>query len=202
VIGQPTAVVLAGGLARRLGGGDKPLRLLGGRTILEHVIGRIGPQVGRIVINANGDPARFAAFGLPVVADTLADNPGPLAGVLAGMRWAVAHAPEVGDIVTVPGDTPFLPDDLVARLYAARIAAGVPIACAASGGRVHPVVGIWPVWLADALQRGLEAGERKIQVFTAARGVAEVAFSAEPFDPFFNINSPGDLEAAERVCRF
>src|SRR5580698_1224360 len=132
---RPVAVLLAGGLGRRMGGGDKPLRVLHGRTMLDHVIARIKPQVRAMVLNANGDPARFSGWGLEVVADPLPDLPGPLAGVLAGMRWAAARYPDAGAVLSVPTDTPFLPDDLVARLLAARAASGLPIACAASGGR-------------------------------------------------------------------
>ena len=139
----PVAVLLAGGLARRMGGGDKPLRLLGGRPLLDHVLDRIRPQVRAVALNANGDPARFAAWGLPVLPDPLPGNPGPLAGVLAGMRWAASVG--AAYVLSVPTDTPFLPSDLVERLDAARRLAGVPIACAASGGPTHPVVALWPV---------------------------------------------------------
>jgi len=194
----PVAVLLAGGLARRMGGGDKPLRVLRGRTLLDHVIARIRPQVRALVLNANGDAARFAAWGLEVVADPLPGFPGPLAGVLAGMRWAAARHPDAGAVLSVPTDTPFLPADLVARLDAARAAVGVPIACAASGGRTHPVVALWPVALADALEAALRAGERKIDAWTARYGVAEAAFDDAAGDPFFNVNQPDELAEAER----
>jgi molybdenum cofactor guanylyltransferase len=195
---RPVAVLLAGGLARRMGGGDKPLRLLHGRTLLDHAIGRIRPQVCALVLNANGDPARFRPWGLPVVSDPLPDFPGPLAGVLAGMRWAAAHHPAVADILSVPTDTPFLPADLVPRLQAAR--AGTPdmIACAASRGRTHPVIALWPVVLADALEAALLAGTRKIDAWTAQYGVAQAAFDDTQDDPFFNVNRPEDLAEAER----
>ena len=160
----PVAILLAGGLARRMGGGDKPLRLLGGRTLLDHVIGRIRPQAAAMALNANGDPARFAAWGLEVVADTVADTPGPLAGILAGLRWAARLGAET--LLSVPTDTPFLPHDLAARLEAARVAAGVPLACAASGGWTHPVIGLWPVALADAMEADLRGGMRKIDAWT------------------------------------
>jgi molybdopterin-guanine dinucleotide biosynthesis protein A len=195
----PSGVVLAGGLARRLGGGDKPLRLLGGRTLLDHVMERLRPQVGAVAINANGDPARFAAWGVPVLADTVAENPGPLAGILAGMRWVKRTAPGVSDVVSVAGDTPFLPADFVARLEAARRAEGAAIACASSGGRVHPVAAIWPVRLADDLECALGNGMRRIQVFAAEHGLALAEFDAVPIDPFFNINAVEDLAAAERL---
>ncbi len=188
------AVFLAGGLARRMGGGDKALLSLGGRSLLDHAISRIGPQVAAMVLNANGDPARFAACGLPVVADPLPDFPGPLAGILAGMRYAAALDSGLTEMVSIPTDTPFLPADLVARLQTAA-----PLAVACSGGRTHPVVGLWPVRLADALEAALRAGERKIDRWTLRHGVREVAFDDTPVDPFFNINTQEDLAAAELV---
>ena len=197
--GRPVAVLLAGGLARRMGGGDKPLRTLAGRPLLDYVLDRVRPQVRAMALNANGDPARFAAWGLPVLADTLADNPGPLAGVLAGMRWAASTG--AADVVSVPTDTPFLPADLVDRLLAARLAAGVPIACAASLGRMHPVVALWPVALADALEAALRGGMRKIDRWTAGQGVTAAEFAAEMGDPFFNANSLEDLAEADAVFR-
>jgi molybdopterin-guanine dinucleotide biosynthesis protein A len=193
----PVAVLLAGGLARRMGGGDKPLRRLGGLLLLDHVLGRIRPQVRAVALNANGDPARFAAWGLPVLPDTLPGNPGPLAGVLAGMRWAAARGAD--DVLSVPADTPFLPADLLPRLTAARAAAGVPIACAASRGRTHPVVALWPTALADALEAALLAGLRKIDRWTAAQGVVAAEFDETGYDPFFNVNSPDELATAERL---
>ncbi|MBN8892051.1 MAG: molybdenum cofactor guanylyltransferase MobA [Rhodospirillales bacterium 70-18] len=197
---RPIGVLLAGGLARRMGGGDKPLRLLGGRPLLDHAIARIAPQCRALVLNANGPPERFAAWGLPVVADPLPDFPGPLAGVLAGMRWAAAHHPNATDVLSAPTDTPFLPADLATRLAEARTRAGTPIACASSAGRTHPVVALWPVALADALEADLRAGMRKIDAWTARHGVAEAAFPATPFDPFFNVNTQEDLAEAERLA--
>jgi molybdopterin-guanine dinucleotide biosynthesis protein A len=196
--GITVGVVLAGGLARRLGGGDKPLRMLAGATLLDHALARIRPQVSAIVLNANGDPSRFAAWDLPVVPDPVADTPGPLAGVLAGMLWARAHRPGAEDVLSVPSDTPFLPRDLLARLSAAR-ADGAAIACAASGGRSHPVVGLWPVRLADALARALADGERKVETWAARHGLAVAAFDAGPPDPFFNVNTQEDLHEAARL---
>jgi molybdenum cofactor guanylyltransferase len=193
---KPVAVLLAGGLGRRMGGGDKPLRTLAGRPLLEYVIERIRPQVSAMVLNANGDAARFAPWGLPVVADPLPDFPGPLAGVLAGMRWAASRGAAM--MLSAPTDTPFLPADLVQRLEAARAAAGVPLACAASGGRTHPVAALWLVALADELEAALRAGERKIDAWTARYGVAEAAFDDAPGDPFFNVNRPEELAEAER----
>ncbi|MEJ0069298.1 MAG: molybdenum cofactor guanylyltransferase MobA [Pseudomonadota bacterium] len=194
------AVLLAGGLSRRMGGGDKCLRLLGGRSILDRVIERMRPQAPRIVINANGDAARFAAFGLPVAADAIDGFPGPLAGVLTGMLWARDHAPTALDIVTVPTDGPFVPRDLVARLRAARAAAGADLAQAASGGQVHPVVGLWPVRLVDDLRHALvDQDIRKVDVWTARHRLVTVDFATDPVDPFFNANRPEDLAEAERL---
>lgn len=192
------AVLLAGGRGSRMAvdgqGADKPLRLLGGRTLLDHAITRVQPQVGAMVLNANGDAARFAAFGLEVEADAMADHPGPLAGILAGMRWAARHG--FADVLSVATDTPFLPHDLVERLDAARVVARVPLACAASGGWTHPVIGLWPADLADALEADMRAGARKIDAWTAMYGVASAEFATAPFDPFFNVNRPGDLADA------
>lgn len=192
-------VVLAGGLARRMGGGDKPLRLLGGVPMLDHALGRLAPQVATVVINANGDPARFAGYGLPVVPDGLPDHPGPLAGILAGLDWAAAHRPDLPWVVSVPGDSPFIPADLVARLHAARAGAGVPLACARSGGQAHPPVGLWPVALREDLRAALAAGERKINRWTGRHGCAHAGWPDHPVDPFFNANAPEELEAAERL---
>src|SRR5215475_8491777 len=145
-------LVLAGGLARRMGGGDKAMLRIGGATILERVLDRMTPQCNRIILNANGDPARFGFTGLPVIADEVPDFAGPLAGVLAGLDWAAAHAPGTEWVASVPGDCPFLPRDLVARLHAARSAADKPLACARSGAWRQPVVGLWPVALRDDLR--------------------------------------------------
>ena len=177
---------------------DKPLRLLAGRPLLAHAITRIGPQVAAMVINANGDPARFADFGLEVIADDLPNHPGPLAGILAGMRWAAAMG--FADVLSVPTDTPFLPTDLVTRLVSARHAARLPLACAASGGWTHPVIGLWPVSLADDLHAALAGGMRKIDRWTAQHGCAAADFAIEGFDPFFNVNTPGELSDAEHIA--
>ncbi len=186
-------VLLAGGKARRMGGGDKCLRKLAGQPLLAHAIARARPQVAALAINANGEAARFAAFGLPVIADSIADHAGPLAGVLAGMDWAAARASHVASFAT---DAPFLPSDLVARL-AAAIADGADIACAASGARAQPVFALWPVALAEELRRAmLDEGVRKVDVWTARYRLAEVAFEADGHDPFFNINAPDDLARA------
>jgi molybdopterin-guanine dinucleotide biosynthesis protein A len=199
---DPTlGLVLAGGLARRMGGGDKARIRIGGKTILERVLGRLGPQCSAIIINANGDPARFADTGLPVVADDVPDFAGPLAGILAGLDWAAAHAPDIADVVSVPGDCPFLPDDLVARLSAARRASGQPLACARSGEWRHPVVGLWRVALRDDLRKALvEENLHKIETWTARHGVAIADWPDAPIDPFFNVNTPDDAAAAERIA--
>jgi molybdopterin-guanine dinucleotide biosynthesis protein A len=190
-------VLLAGGLARRMGGGDKPLRTIGGRTILELVIERMRPQVAALVLNANGDPARFAAYGLPMVSDSVLGNPGPLAGVLAGLDWAAEHRPDCQTIVSVATDAPFLPADLVARMAAQVRAESADLACAASGGQAHPVIGLWPVRLRDDLRRALiDEGIRKVDVWTARYRLATVAFADRPVDPFFNANRPEDLDRA------
>jgi molybdenum cofactor guanylyltransferase len=201
MIDLPLGVVLAGGLARRMGGGDKARIRIGGQTILERVLARFGPQCMGIILNANGDPARFVDTGLPVVPDSVPDFAGPLAGILAGLDWAAAHAPEVADIVSAPGDCPFLPDDLVARLAAARRGAGVPLACARSGEWRHPVLGLWPVALRDDLRRALvEEKLHKIEAWTARHGVAIADWPATPIDPFFNVNTPQDAAEAERLA--
>lgn len=194
-------LVLAGGLARRMGGGDKPLRPLGGRPMLDHVLLRLRPQVAAVLLNANGHPARFAAWGLPVAADGLPGHPGPLAGILAGLDWAAAERPDLPWLVSVPGDSPFIPADLVARLHAARVAAGTPLACARSGGWSHPPIGLWPVALRDELRAALQGGERKIDRWTARFGCAEAEWPATPVDPFFNANAPEELAEAEGLLR-
>jgi molybdopterin-guanine dinucleotide biosynthesis protein A len=190
-------VLLAGGLARRMGGGDKPLRTIAGRSLLDLVIERMQPQVAALVLNANGDPARFAAYGLPVAADSIPDYAGPLAGVLAGLDWAAEHRPDCPMMVSVPTDAPFLPRDLVARLVAGLQAEAADLACAASGGQAHPVIGLWPVRLRQDLRRALvDEGIRKVDVWTARYRLATVAFSDQPIDPFFNANRLEDLETA------
>lgn len=197
----PLGLILAGGLARRMGGGDKARITIGGRTILDRVIATMQPQCSALIINANGDPARFADTSLPVVADSVPDFAGPLAGILAGLDYAAAHAPQVVDIVSVPGDCPFLPSDLAARLAQARAAAKTPLACARSGDWRHPVAGLWPVALREDLRRALTIeGLHKIEIWTARHGVAIADWPAEPVDPFFNVNTPDDVAAAERIA--
>ena len=192
-------VILAGGLSRRMGGGDKCLRLLGGRPILTHVIARARGQVGRLVLNANGDPARFANFHLPVAADSIPDFAGPLAGVLTGMDWARDNAPDCPYVASFAADAPFSPRDLVPRMLAALENGKADLACARSGGQDHPVVGLWPLRLAENLRRALREGLHKVDIWTQRYRLARVEFAAQPVDPFFNANTPEDLAEAERL---
>ena len=190
-------ILLAGGQSRRMGGGDKCLRLLGGRPLLAHIIERAAPQVAHLVINANGDPERFAPFGLPVAADTVDGYAGPLAGVLTGMEWAAAHAPECSRIATFATDAPFFPVDLVARLEQAVANVRGGMACAKSNGRRHPVFGLWPVALRAELRAALtEQRIRKVDDWTQEYNLKEVEFSIDTIDPFFNVNRPEDLATA------
>lgn len=200
---EPTlGVILAGGLARRMGGGDKPMRTIGGRSILDHVVTRLAPQCDGLILNANGDPSRFAAFDLPVVADTLADNPGPLAGVLAALDWAAENRPLIKWVASVAGDCPFLPRDLVARLHEARLRDNAELAVAASGGRTHPVIGLWKVALRGDLRHALvDEDMRKIDRWTARYPLATVEWPAAPVDPFFNANTVEDLSQAEGLAK-
>jgi molybdopterin-guanine dinucleotide biosynthesis protein A len=194
-------VVLAGGRAQRMGGGDKPLREIGGHTILARVIGRLESQCECLLLSANGDPLRFAPFGLPVIADGVKQHPGPLAGILAGLDWAATHRPNAQWIVSAPGDCPFLPRDLVARLRQAVSAQGAELAVAASQGRSHPVIGLWKVGLRDALREAVVVeGLRKVRDWTGRYRVATVAWPADPLDPFFNVNTIEDLSEAERLA--
>ncbi len=204
--GPILGVVLAGGRARRMGGADKGLLEAGGVRLLDRVVKRLAPQVDRLILNANGDPERFAAWGLRVVPDSLPDRPGPLAGVLAACEWAAAEAPGIADVATAAADTPFFPEDLVRRLQRARRrSAGARIAIAAtraSGGeRTHPVFGLWPVSRAPALRRALEVeGVRRILDWTEREGCATALFDDSDGDPFFNVNTPQDLEACRRMA--
>jgi molybdopterin-guanine dinucleotide biosynthesis protein A len=194
---KPVGLLLAGGQSRRMGGGDKTLRLIGGVSLLDRAIARLRPQVEALVLNANGDPARFAGFGLPVVADSVPDFAGPLAGVLAGLDWAAAHYPDCAFVVSVATDAPFFPQDLVARLIEGLDEGLADLTCAASGGREHPVFGLWPVRLRDELRRAVvEEGVRKVDRWTGRYKLATVSFADRPIDPFFNANRPEDLAAA------
>ena len=196
-------VILAGGLARRMGGGDKALLQVGGTSLLTRVIARLSPQVDDIVLNANGDPARFAGFGLPVVADTVDGFAGPLAGVLAGLRWAAERG--YTHVASAAGDTPFFPDNLVASLAQALQTENQPIAMAATqdpqrGLSEHPTFGLWPVALADNLEESLTVGNmRKVIVWTSRHGCARAVFDEGDKFPFFNVNTPEDIVEAERI---
>jgi molybdopterin-guanine dinucleotide biosynthesis protein A len=193
-------VLLAGGLARRMGGGDKPMKTIGDRTILDRVVERVAPQCEALIVNANGDPLRFGFLGRPVVADDVPGFAGPLAGILAALDWTAEHRPDIHWVLSVATDAPFLPRDLVARLHAARLAAGQPLACARSGDQVHPVIGLWPVSLRSDLRHALVVEDmRKIDRWTARHGCAEAVWPVDPFDPFFNANSLEDLVEAEAV---
>jgi molybdenum cofactor guanylyltransferase len=201
-VNPPTlGVVLAGGRARRFGGGDKSRLRVGGATILQRVLACLGPQCSRLIVNANGDTARFADTGLAVISDSVPDYAGPLAGILAGLDWAADHLPETAWLVSAPGDCPFLPRDLVARLHLARVEAGAPLACACSGERRHPVIGLWPVALREDLRRALtREAVRKVDQWTARYGVGVAEWPAEPVDPFFNVNTPEDAAEADRMA--
>ncbi len=193
-------VILAGGRAKRMGGGDKCLHRLGDKTFLEHAIDRARPQVSPLLLNANGDPGRFAEFGLPVVADVIGGFAGPLAGVLTGLEWAREHAPDCPWVASFATDTPFFPEDFVLRMLAAVTQENADMACAASGKRSHPVFGLWPVRLAGELRHALEDEDiRKIDLWTARYRLVTVEFPAEPRDPFFNVNRVDDLADAERM---
>ena len=194
-------IVLAGGLASRLGGGDKGDRRVCGRTILDHVVATVRRQCAGLVINASGDAARFAPHGAGVVADDIPGHPGPLAGVLAGLDWVAAERP--GDVLalTVPTDAPFLPDDLVARLSDVWATTGAPIVCARSGGRPHHVVALWSVALRHDLRRAVSVDDvRQVRRFVERHGAAYADWPVDPYDPFTNVNTPDDLREAERVA--
>ena len=209
-----TGVLLAGGQSRRMFADgsdstdqprDKCLEMIGQRTMLAHVIARLAPQVDQLVLNANGDPARFAAYGLPVIADPVAGFVGPLAGVLAGMRWSAEQAPEASHIATVSTDAPFIPTDLVARLAYVLREQPDAIVIATSNGNRHPVIGLWPVKHADDLEEQLAGGIRKVLHWTDRHGTLlcpfePVEIGGERIDPFFNANTPGELAHARRLA--
>jgi molybdopterin-guanine dinucleotide biosynthesis protein A len=193
-------VLLAGGQSQRMGGGDKCLRPLGGKPILAHVIERMRPQTRGLILNANGDPTRFASFGLTVVPDPIPNFAGPLAGVLAGMDWAAANEPDCPWIVSVPCDGPFVPRDLAPRLVAERGVEDADMACAMSGGQRYPVVGLWPVRLRDELRHAItQEDQHKVDAWTARYRLAVAEFAIGAVDPFFNANKPEDLAKAEQL---
>jgi molybdopterin-guanine dinucleotide biosynthesis protein A len=194
-------LVLSGGQARRMSGADKALIRIGGTTILERVLARLQDHCIGIVLNTNGDPARFAFTGLPVVTDDVPEFAGPLAGILAGLDWTAKHHPDVAWLASVPSDCPFLPADLVARLHAVRQAQEKPLACAGSGGWTHPVIGLWPVGLRGDLRHALvKEGLHKIDGWTKRHGVAVAEWPLTPYDPFFNVNAPEDVAEANRLA--
>jgi molybdopterin-guanine dinucleotide biosynthesis protein A len=197
-------LVLAGGLARRMGGGDKARIEIGGVTILDRVLATLSGQCQGMVINANGDPKRFADTGLGVIADSVPDFAGPLAGILAGLDYLAAQDNGIEWLLSVPGDCPFLPDDLIERLHGARrkMGAGVPLACARSGDWRHPVVGLWPLVLREDLRKALMVeGLHKIEIWTARHGIAIADWPDQPVDPFFNVNTPEDAAKAEEIVK-
>ncbi len=193
-------ILLAGGLARRMGGGDKGLKMIGGQSILSRIISTMAPQCAGLIVNANGETERLADFGFPIVPDDVPGFAGPLAGILAGLDWIAAHNADCHYAISIPTDTPFLPTDLVARLEDARLKAGADIACATSGGSTHPVIALWPVHLRHDLRHALvDEDMRKIDRFTQRSKMAYADWPVEPYDPFFNANEPQDLDAAERI---
>lgn len=196
-------VLLAGGRARRMGGGDKCLLELGGKTVLEHIVSNVSTQVDRIVLNANGDPSRFARFGLATTADAGDDHAGPLAGVLSGMAWACQNVPAARWIATFPADSPFLPTDLVAKLWTAVMGENADLGTVFCGDQAQPVCGLWPLHLADDLRDAVERrGVRKVDTWTARYRSARVVYDGDLIpDPFFNVNTPADLEEARRALR-
>lgn len=198
----PLGVILAGGLATRMGGGDKGLLVLDGQTLLSRVIDRLAPQVAGLAINANGDATRFVGFDVPVVADSIDGFAGPLAGVLAGLDWAASQGAD--HIVTAAADTPFFPADLVPRLLMAADDAGVTMALAGSkhptrGMLRQPTFGLWPVALRDDLRAAMQDGVRKVVLWTDRHGAALAPFPTDGFDPFFNVNTPEDMKRAQAL---
>lgn len=193
-----TGVVLAGGLSRRMGEQEKSLLELGGKSIISHVIDRLKSQTSEILINANGDPDRFSQFDLPIKADTVEGFAGPLAGILAGMRWCEANAPDCEYVLSVAADTPFFPKSLAEKLLAEIPKDQGAIALASSDGRRHPVFGLWSISLADELQKFLVDEEnRKVMLFVERYPNCIVDFEFKTSDPFFNVNTPEDLAAAQ-----
>lgn len=195
-------LVLAGGLARRMGGGDKAFIEIGSVPILDRVLTRLRPQCAGVVLNANGDPRRFASYGLPVIPDDVPDFAGPLAGILAALDWAAANMSAIQWVISVPGDAPFLPSDLVDRLHAARVAEGRMLACAKSGDWRHPVAALWPVSLRADLRYALVKEDlHKIEIWTGRHGIAIAEWPDAPVDPFFNVNTPEDRERANALVK-
>lgn len=190
------AIILAGGQARRMGGGDKSRQLVHGRTIIARTIAVLAPQVARLALNANGDLSRFADLGVPTIPDSLPGHPGPLAGILAGLDWAASL--NLPWLISVSGDCPFLPHDLAERLHQVRAEQNATYACASSGGWTHPVIALWPTARREELRQALLAGQRKIDAHTAHHPTAIANWPTTPIDPFFNVNTPTDLTEANR----
>lgn len=197
-MGDVIGVILAGGLSSRMGGGDKSLLTLGGVSLLGRVKVRLSKQIDTVILNANGDPARFDGLGIPVVNDTIAGYAGPLAGVLAGLDYAASNG--ASHIVTVAADTPFYPIDFVDRMNASGAELAMAITPDPERGQArHPTFGKWPVSLRDDLRKALNDGVRKVVQWSKPHGCVNVEFSAMPFDPFFNVNTPDDLDRAEAM---
>ena len=199
-------VLLAGGKSSRMGGGDKCLMPLAGAPMLSHVVGRLRPQVTELILNANGDLARFAAFGLPIVEDCLGDHAGPLAGIHAAIHWAKTNRPESRFIITAATDTPFFPTDLVARFLSSLVGSEPRLLVARSDEGVHPIFGLWPVQLGPEIEKSLTSGMRKVQAWVSEHQAQEIFFprmeiGGRNIDPFFNVNRPDDLAEAEAVLR-
>lgn len=194
-------VILAGGLARRMGGGDKCLLPLAGKTLLQRTIERAQPQVSSLLLNANGNSLRFARTRLPVVPDIYPDNLGPLAGIHAGLRWMQADNPDAEWLASFASDTPFFPTDIVARLFAAATAQHAQLAIATSNNRAHPIFALWHASLFGKIEQQLQTGEiPRLQDWIKQQKLVEVEFTAEGYDPFFNINTPQDLYTAEPLA--
>lgn len=195
-------VVLAGGLSRRMGGSDKALLILEERPLVAHVVERLAPQCESVILNANGDPSRFGSVCLPIVPDTIADHHGPLAGILTALEWCSAHRPDIAWVVSAPADTPFIPRDLVPRLHVERRETGKLIACATSGSQPHFAVGLWPVALRHDLRQALvEEGMRSIRHWLSRHDYATASWEVGAVDPFYNINTPEDLDRAKTLAR-
>ncbi len=197
---QIPGIILAGGQATRMGGGDKGLREIGGKRLLDRVVSRLEPQCGPLALNANGDPSRFSDLGLPVLPDSIEGFPGPLAGVLAGLDWA--HERGFEYIVTAAADTPFFPADLVERLWQKRGPEDLCLAASrGENGKMfrQPTFGLWPVALREDLRMALQDGLRKVVIWTDKHSAGQAEFESDPFDPFFNINTQEDIAAAEAL---
>lgn len=203
-LGPLVGLVLAGGESARMGGKDKPSIALGGKPMLARAIERIGSEVERLVVSANGDPTRYSAFDTPILPDRI--GAGPLSGLLEGMRWSEANLPKARFVASVAADTPFFPADLIERLSDGCGRDENTVALASSSGGVHPVFGLWPVALADGLQKFLQSDQNpKVLAFADRFMRLNVPFddlvlpNGETVDPFFNVNTPEDFARAEAM---